>query len=183
MAVPLAASLEPLVTPIEGPLDVIVEVGYGVEQVDDITSWNYISGGLLGAEVFPGGVGWNGGTTLGSYCPSPSVDPNCHTLQVPPVGSLTRSATLGNALATFQWDDAWSYWWFEPPNQALDEGEFEPGGPGDEIPIGYVCIPLPVETTPPCPTPPLKPDLGDQVGDTLWDGGNTVWDHGFTTWE
>lgn len=154
MAYPLDVQPEPIQAPPLRDADVHVYVEYSEQELAQLADDNYISGGVDEILEFQGFVG---DCPTFTYCARPRVLPeSCADLKITGVGTHQYVPIPiedpSKYLVKLDWPDLVSFWWFEPPKDAILFADFEPPEHEDGCSVTEAFVACPPETVEVCTT-------------------------------
>ena len=178
MALPLAATLQPIEQPFAVAAEAELLMVYDVDGAAGVTVDFYLD--LQSAETASYPTAYVYGPRPISGAPVPA-DP-C-AIPVTTADMPGWCTTVGFSTLLLTWLDVASFFWFDPPGDLVID--FTP--PVGEIPpdIGQPCPPPEVNFCLPGSTP-LAPTLNDGVcpeGAVVWADALDPWDSGLTCWD
>jgi len=171
MAVPLAATLQPLEVPFPLVVGAEIMLLYPTDQAEAVAVDGYIAGFGQEATVYPGGMTFkeSGGTE--------TLPPElCSDLQVVGTSGCGFTSVAGESTLLLSWNNVSHFFWWFPDGQPVDD-TYAPPPPSESVDVGTDCPPSLAVASPLCPPSTIITLPGD-VADapTRWDEEGAVWD-------
>ena len=180
MALPLAATLQPIEQPFLVGAEAEMLMVYPGATAEDVTLDFYLDLQESAVAVYPTGYIY---TTGLPGCLPPGLD-EC-AVPITDVGMPGWVSITGLSTLSFTWLDVAAFFWFDPAGTPADDPTPPGGGPDPIPPIGQPCPPGEVQFCLPGSTP-LAPTLDDSVcppGAVVWADTLDPWDSGLTCWD
>ena len=157
MAYPLDVQPAPIQAPPFREAGAHVYVEYDEQELAQLADDQYISGGVDEILEFQGFVG---DCPTFTYCARPRVlPPTCADLKITGVGTHQYVPIPINEpskyLVRFDWPDIMSFFWFEPPKDAILFADFEPPDTPPECSVTDAFVECPPEEVQVCITRPM----------------------------